>query len=120
VARVTKNRCRDRFSIQVRLVLDRGVANRVVVNTHSVEKITMKNMRASILVAASSDSDDVFGVHAGRPSAGDLTGADSGAQNALGTAVVGGMLTDPILAIFFVPVFFVSILGLFKVKPALP
>ena len=45
------------------------------------------------------------------------TGADSGAQNALGTAVVGGMLTDPILAIFFVPVFFVSILGLFKVKP---
>jgi len=78
VARVTKNRCRDDFSIQVRLVLDRGVANRVVVNTHSVEKITMKNMRASILVAASSDSDDVFGVHAGRPSAGDLNGCRFG------------------------------------------
>lgn len=62
------------FSIQVRLVLDRGVANRVVVNTHSVAKRTMKNMRASILVAASSDSDDVFGVHAGRPYAGDLNG----------------------------------------------
>jgi len=108
------------FSIQVRLVLDRGVANRVVVNTHSVEKITMKNMRASILVAASSDSDDVFGVHAGRPSAGDLNGCRFGCAERLGTAVVGGMLTDPILAIFFVPVFFVSILACLRSSPALP
>jgi len=44
------------------------------------------------------------------------TGAGSGGQNALGTAVVGGMLTATALAIFFVPVFFVSVLGVFKVR----
>jgi multidrug efflux pump len=45
------------------------------------------------------------------------TGAGSGGQNAIGTAVVGGMLSATILAIFFVPVFFVAILGLFKIEP---
>ncbi len=44
-------------------------------------------------------------------------GAGSGGQNAIGTGVVGGMLSATILAIFFVPVFFVSVLKLFKVKP---
>ncbi|ELI9456460.1 efflux RND transporter permease subunit [Salmonella enterica] len=34
-------------------------------------------------------------------------GAGSGAQNAVGTGVMGGMLTATLLAIFFVPVFFV-------------
>ena len=36
--------------------------------------------------------------------------AGSGAQNALGTAVVGGMISGTVLAIFFVPLFFVVVL----------
>ena len=51
------------------------------------------------------------------------TGAGSGSQQAIGTAVVGGMLAATILAIFFVPVFFVIVQALFhrrepKPKPA--
>ena len=46
------------------------------------------------------------------------SGAGAGAQHALGTAVIGGMLSGTILAIFFVPVFFVLIMGLFKSRPA--
>ena len=45
------------------------------------------------------------------------TGAGSGGQNAIGTAVIGGMLAATALAIFFVPLFFVTMLQLFKVKP---
>ncbi|SFN61245.1 multidrug efflux pump [Candidatus Pantoea varia] len=37
------------------------------------------------------------------------TGAGSGSQNAVGTGVIGGMVTATILAIFFVPVFFVVV-----------
>lgn len=37
------------------------------------------------------------------------TGAGSGAQNAVGTGVMGGMVTATVLAIFFVPVFFVVV-----------
>ncbi|QGY28288.1 efflux RND transporter permease subunit [Pantoea cypripedii] len=37
------------------------------------------------------------------------TGAGSGAQNAVGTGVMGGMVTATALAIFFVPVFFVVV-----------
>jgi HAE1 family hydrophobic/amphiphilic exporter-1/multidrug efflux pump len=40
-------------------------------------------------------------------------GAGAGAQNALGTAVVGGMLSGTMLAIFFVPLFFVIVQKLF-------
>ncbi|HEY2782349.1 MAG TPA: efflux RND transporter permease subunit [Steroidobacteraceae bacterium] len=36
------------------------------------------------------------------------SGAGSGGQNAIGTGVIGGMLSATILAIFFVPVFFVA------------
>ncbi|WP_431103620.1 efflux RND transporter permease subunit [Roseateles noduli] len=36
-------------------------------------------------------------------------GAGAGAQNALGTAVVGGMVSGTVLAIFFVPLFFVVV-----------
>jgi multidrug efflux pump len=43
-------------------------------------------------------------------------GAGSGSQNAIGTGVIGGMLTATFLAIFFVPAFFVIMLRLFKVK----
>ena len=37
------------------------------------------------------------------------TGAGSGSQNAVGTSVFGGMFSATVLAIFFVPVFFVVI-----------
>lgn len=40
------------------------------------------------------------------------TGAGSGSQNAIGTGVFGGMLSATILAIFFVPVFFVVVFQL--------
>jgi multidrug efflux pump len=45
------------------------------------------------------------------------SGAGSGGQNAIGTGVAGGMLSATFLAIFLVPVFFVVVLRLFKVKP---
>jgi len=44
-------------------------------------------------------------------------GAGAGAQNALGTAVVGGMVSGTVLAIFFVPLFFVSVRRLFDQRP---
>ena len=37
------------------------------------------------------------------------SGAGSGSQNAVGTGVMGGMITATLLAIFFVPVFFVVV-----------
>ncbi|CAI8898474.1 multidrug efflux pump RND permease AcrB [Pseudomonas sp. IT-347P] len=37
------------------------------------------------------------------------TGAGSGSQHAIGTGVIGGMLTATILAIFWVPLFFVTV-----------
>lgn len=43
-------------------------------------------------------------------------GAGSGAQNAVGTGVMGGMITATVLAIFFVPVFFVVIRRRFSRK----
>ncbi|WP_202302053.1 multidrug efflux RND transporter permease subunit AcrB [Dryocola clanedunensis] len=44
------------------------------------------------------------------------SGAGSGAQNAVGTGVMGGMITATILAIFFVPVFFVVVRRRFSRK----
>ena len=41
------------------------------------------------------------------------TGAGAGGQNAIGRAVVGGMASATVLAIFFVPLFFVLVLGWF-------
>ncbi|RFZ89465.1 multidrug efflux RND transporter permease subunit [Shinella sp. WSJ-2] len=41
------------------------------------------------------------------------TGASSGSQRAIGTGVMGGMITATILAIFFVPIFFVFVMKLF-------
>ncbi|MEN1783282.1 efflux RND transporter permease subunit, partial [Pseudomonas aeruginosa] len=40
-------------------------------------------------------------------------GAGSGAQNAVGTGVMGGMFAATVLAIYFVPVFFVVVEHLF-------
>jgi hydrophobe/amphiphile efflux-1 (HAE1) family protein len=43
------------------------------------------------------------------------TGAGSGGQNAIGTGVIGGMISGTVLALLFVPVFFIVVLKLFKV-----
>ncbi|ESC07974.1 efflux RND transporter permease subunit, partial [Salmonella enterica] len=45
------------------------------------------------------------------------TGAGSGSQHAVGTGVMGGMISATILAIFFVPLFFVLIRRRFPLKP---
>jgi multidrug efflux pump len=42
------------------------------------------------------------------------TGAGSASQRAIGTGVLGGMLTGTALAVVFVPVFFVLVRGVFK------
>ena len=42
------------------------------------------------------------------------TGASSASQRAIGTGVIGGMLTGTVLAVLFVPVFFVVVRGFFK------
>ncbi len=42
------------------------------------------------------------------------SGASSASQRAIGTAVIGGMITGTALAVFFVPVFFVVVRGFFK------
>ena len=42
------------------------------------------------------------------------SGAGSAAQRAIGTGVIGGMITGTVLAVFFVPIFFVVVRGLFK------
>jgi hydrophobe/amphiphile efflux-1 (HAE1) family protein len=44
------------------------------------------------------------------------SGAGSGGQNAIGTGVIGGMFSATLLAVFFVPLFFVAMLRLFRVK----
>ncbi|MCE0496169.1 efflux RND transporter permease subunit [Vibrio salinus] len=45
------------------------------------------------------------------------TGAGAASRNAIGIGVVGGMLSATILSIFFVPVFFVMVMRLFRTKP---
>ncbi|KLV07230.1 multidrug transporter [Photobacterium aquae] len=47
-------------------------------------------------------------------------GAGSGAQNAVGTGVVGGVLTATFLGIFFVPLFFVVVTRVFQGKDPEP
>jgi multidrug efflux pump len=44
------------------------------------------------------------------------SGASAASQNAIGTAVLGGMISATILAVFFVPAFFVFVLRLFRTK----
>ncbi len=46
------------------------------------------------------------------------TGAGAGAQRAIGTGVVGGMVAGTFLGIFFIPVFFVIVQRLFHSLPA--
>lgn len=44
-------------------------------------------------------------------------GAGSGSQNAIGTSVLGGVITATILGVFFIPMFYVWIRSIFKFKP---
>jgi multidrug efflux pump len=46
------------------------------------------------------------------------TGAGSGSQNAIGTGVLGGMLSATVLGLFFVPVFFVAVQRWFPTRRA--
>jgi len=46
------------------------------------------------------------------------TGAGAGAQMAIGTSVVGGMITATFLAIFFIPLFYVVVVRIFGEKKA--
>jgi multidrug efflux pump len=52
------------------------------------------------------------------------TGAGSGAQNAVGTGVLGGTIAGTAIGIFFIPLFYVVIKRIFKGKqqaePAVP
>ena len=45
------------------------------------------------------------------------SGPGAGSQNDIGTGVMGGMIAATVLAIFFVPVFFVVVRGLFRGRP---
>src|SRR5690606_35293398 len=40
-------------------------------------------------------------------------GASAASQNAIGTGVLGGMISATVLAIFFVPVFYVTVMAIF-------
>jgi HAE1 family hydrophobic/amphiphilic exporter-1 len=44
------------------------------------------------------------------------TGAGAGAQTAIGTAVVGGMLSATFIDLIFIPLFFVLVSQIFKRK----
>ena len=44
------------------------------------------------------------------------TGAGSGSQHAIGTGVIGGMVTATVLAIFWVPLFYVAVSTLFRTR----
>jgi multidrug efflux pump len=44
------------------------------------------------------------------------SGAGSGSQHAVGTGVIGGMISATVLAVFFVPLFFVLVRKRFPLK----
>ena len=44
------------------------------------------------------------------------TGPGSGSQNAIGTSVVGGVITATFLGIFFIPMFYIWVRSLFPYK----
>ncbi|MFC3124902.1 efflux RND transporter permease subunit [Pseudoroseomonas globiformis] len=46
------------------------------------------------------------------------TGAGAGGRVAIGTGIIGGVVTGTVLAVFFVPLFFVLVLKLFRTKRA--
>lgn len=44
------------------------------------------------------------------------TGAGSGSQNAIGTSVLGGVVSATILGVFFIPMFYVWVRSIIKAK----
>lgn len=48
------------------------------------------------------------------------TGAGSGSQNAIGTSVLGGVISATLLGVFFIPMFYVWVRSLIKAKPNHP
>jgi len=48
------------------------------------------------------------------------TGAGAASRQALGTAVFGGMITSTVLAVFFVPIFYVVVQGLIELRNGPP
>ncbi|WP_269522869.1 efflux RND transporter permease subunit [Coraliomargarita parva] len=48
------------------------------------------------------------------------SGAGAGSRNAIGTGVLGGTISATLLGVIFVPIFFVVIVALFRVKPVTP
>ncbi|MCK9589458.1 MAG: efflux RND transporter permease subunit, partial [Terrimicrobiaceae bacterium] len=48
------------------------------------------------------------------------TGAGSGGHNAIGTGVIGGTFSATVFGILFIPLFFLVVLRLFRVKPRSP
>src|SRR5690606_26224052 len=50
------------------------------------------------------------------------SGASSGSSHAIGTGVIGGMISATVLAVYFVPLFYVVVGSLFKrrKRPAAP
>jgi multidrug efflux pump len=47
-------------------------------------------------------------------------GASAASQNAIGTGVLGGMISATVLAVFFVPAFFVFVMNIFGSKSVSP
>ncbi len=74
--------------------------------------------RAGVTRGASSftpNHHDLAGVYCGGNAAGDSSNQRAGANSriAIGTGIIGGTLTATLLAIFFVPLFFVLVKRLF-------
>ena len=63
--------------------------------------------RRGLAAAFQADRDDVVRLHPRHLAAGQRDGRGAASRRALGTAVFGGMIASTVLAVFFVPVFFV-------------
>ncbi len=59
------------------------------------------------------DCHDLAGVYRRGAAAGHATGAGANSRVAIGTGIIGGTLTATLLAVFFVPLFFVLVKRLF-------
>jgi hypothetical protein len=65
----------------------------------------------------SAHPDDLIRLYPGRPAAGNLEWSQFQRTKRQGTGVIGGMLFATVLAVFFVPMFFVAVLRWVRVRP---
>ena len=72
---------------------------------------------ARLSAALTSDPDDLAAFIFGVLPMAISNGAGSGGQHAVGTGVMGGMISATVLAIYFVPLFFVLVRRRFPLKP---